>query len=220
MPRMRKRTKRRRTGYTEEHLEYLLWGNKAVSHILAFSRTTESERRQKRAAMRKAWPILRERVFERLAEVNRSRGRNKCPTFRPWAWWEFESPEPRDPTTPEGEQLACMECVLTDDELREYNAWIDARRKRKAKRKKRPAPQPKVIAPEPIPEPAAVEPEPEPEPAPEPPAKEEEPAREEVPSLDDGWNLFFDFGEEDEPERPRGPSSFARRTMEGTVNAS
>jgi hypothetical protein len=53
---------------------------------------------------RAAWFELRDRVEAALVERQRS-CRGKYPILRPWGWWQFESPEARDSTVSEAEQL-------------------------------------------------------------------------------------------------------------------
>ena len=67
-----------------------------------------------RETLRAAWFDLREHVFAMLDDVRR---RGRCgPTWRirPWGWWEFSSPEPRDRSVTEAEQLDRLG-LLDDD---------------------------------------------------------------------------------------------------------
>ena len=52
------------------------------------------------AAMREAWPILRDEVFDLLAK-RREMGRTD--QIMPWAWWAFSSPERRSGEEPRDE---------------------------------------------------------------------------------------------------------------------
>jgi hypothetical protein len=59
-----------------------------------------------REAMKKAWPLLKDYVIGCHCRVLKKT--NKINSM-PWAWWEFESPEPRrDENIPEAKQLATM----------------------------------------------------------------------------------------------------------------
>jgi len=56
-----------------------------------------------RVSAREAWYELRERVEVALAE--RRRSCHGYPLLRPWAWWQFSAPEPRDHSISEAVQL-------------------------------------------------------------------------------------------------------------------
>jgi len=74
-----------------------------------------------------AWHAARDYVFERYYGPDdagpHSNGRYE---LRPWAWWRFDSPEPRIENETEDEQLARLG-LLTDLD-RKRRAAIDARR--------------------------------------------------------------------------------------------
>jgi len=67
------------------------------------------------ASARAAWFELRDRVFAALAE--RRRNTRDYPRLRPWAWWWFEAPEPRDYEMTEAEQLERLGLSFGNDEV-------------------------------------------------------------------------------------------------------
>ena len=82
MPRLRRRKHRRRTEYNEHHRSALLTGNAYFCF-----RTKGDLRNNDLVAMREAWEYLKDGLLPEFIEEN--------PGERPWAWWEFDSPERR-----------------------------------------------------------------------------------------------------------------------------
>lgn len=84
MPRVRRRAKRRRTGYTDAHVYQLLSGHDFFGS--AFGRD-DLVSRCDLGAMREAWRELRAGLLaDWIAEH---------PGTRPYAWWTFDAPERR-----------------------------------------------------------------------------------------------------------------------------
>jgi hypothetical protein len=106
MPRVSRRLKRRRAGYTTAHLFQLLCGHDFFSD--AFSRDLD--------AMREAWPLLRDGVFQLLAK---RRAAGQSVRLRPWAWWQFEAPGQAGDGETELAALARLG-LLTADERKQY----------------------------------------------------------------------------------------------------
>ena len=84
MPRVRRKLKHRRTGYTDAHIRQLLTGYDYLR--TAFGRDTVNSRCD-HDAMRRAWDDLRE---EMLSDWIHER-----PGTPPYAWWKFDAPEER-----------------------------------------------------------------------------------------------------------------------------
>ena len=61
--------------------------------------------------MKTAWEDCQDAVLAEHIE--------RFPCSRPWAWWEFSSPEPRDESKPEREQLIPLG-VLGRDEIHRH----------------------------------------------------------------------------------------------------
>ena len=68
-----------------------------------------------RETLRAAWADLSEHVFAMLDGVRRRGRGGPFWRTRPWAWWEFSSPEPRDRSITEREQLSRLG-LLDDDQ--------------------------------------------------------------------------------------------------------
>ena len=83
MPRVKRQGKQRR-GYTGSHVMQLVHGHDFFRD--GFGDDLD--------AMSTAWPILRDKVSEALAEWNRTRSLTPCvdraARIRPWAWYRFE----------------------------------------------------------------------------------------------------------------------------------
>lgn len=91
-----RRSPRRRTGnYSHDHVLCLYFGRDFFRAFGDESRPLE--------AMRKAWPVLREKVFQ-LAHERRKQ--NPHSRIMPAGWWLFESSEERDKSITEAEQLS------------------------------------------------------------------------------------------------------------------
>jgi hypothetical protein len=89
MPRRRRTMKHRRAELTDDQFFELLLGPSG-ENVSAFA--SENDRRE-------AWEEHRERLLAR---------RERSPGRRAWAWWHYESPEPRDPTLTQHDQLDAM----------------------------------------------------------------------------------------------------------------
>lgn len=84
-----RRSKRRQAELlTDDQDEILRWGKPFDAYALHFASDEE---------MLRAWERHRERI---LADW-----RSYRPDGKPWGWWRFDSPEPRDERIPETEQL-------------------------------------------------------------------------------------------------------------------
>jgi hypothetical protein len=70
-----------------------------------------------------AWSDLRAKLVDEMGSQRRFAG---C---RPWGWWQFESPVPRDPDRPEADQLRDLG-LLTEDE--EHVLWMQAESRKPA----------------------------------------------------------------------------------------
>lgn len=110
MPRPRRVMHRRQT-FTDEDVMNLIDGTNFFGGGWGNARFDP----QAREAMRRVWsdyPELREKVMARVRAVRRS----PADRLRPWAWWAFESPQPRDPSIPEHDQLAAMNLLEPEDQ--------------------------------------------------------------------------------------------------------
>ena len=83
MPRVRRRAKRRKAGYTDRHLAHLLKGHGFFDD---FGHDGPNSRCDW-GAMRQAWEELRDDLLPAWIAEN--------PGTRPYAWWAFDAPEPR-----------------------------------------------------------------------------------------------------------------------------
>lgn len=83
MPRVKRRTKRRRTGYTDAHIRQLLTGHEWFGD--AFGRDDRGTLDVD--AMREAWEALRGELLPKWIAEH--------PGTRPYAWWVFDAPERR-----------------------------------------------------------------------------------------------------------------------------
>ena len=82
MPRVRKRSKSRRSHYTEWHVRQLIEGHDLFGNI-AFGNDEDMDIE----AIKVAWGVLRDKIMADYTREN--------PGCRPWCWWFVESPEPR-----------------------------------------------------------------------------------------------------------------------------
>ena len=101
----RKQKLKRRGKYHDGHRLQLRSGHDYFSD--AFGNSREPEVME---SMRLAWEQL---GVEVMAEHDEWAAGKIC---RPWGWWEFESPEPRDETIPEWKQLGRLS-MLTAAEI-------------------------------------------------------------------------------------------------------
>ena len=101
MPRLARRARGGPVAYKPSHVFQLLVGHDFFHD--GFGSDTDS--------MREAWPVLRSATFE-LMETRNQKGVSR---LRPWAWWQFESPEPRNESETEAVQLARMEPTRCPD---------------------------------------------------------------------------------------------------------
>ena len=83
MPRVRRRPKRRRIGYTKGQVEHLLSGYQSCGDD--FGREVRGTLDVE--AMREAWITLRDELLPQWIAEN--------PGTRPYAWWQFDAPERR-----------------------------------------------------------------------------------------------------------------------------
>lgn len=84
MPRVRRRKKRRKLGYTPQHLRVLEHG---------FDFHDVYENKQQRL---EAWEIFRDEIIaDWIRKPRDSEHEYPGPGTRPWAWWEFDAPELR-----------------------------------------------------------------------------------------------------------------------------
>ena len=84
MPRVKRRTKRRKTGYTEAQVDHLLTGHDMFGDGFG---TDGPSGECNVDAMHAAWLDLRDKLLRQwIAEQ---------PGTRPYAWWRFDAPEPR-----------------------------------------------------------------------------------------------------------------------------
>lgn len=71
--------------------------------------------------VREAWEACRDRIFsdEWQGQVGR----------RPWAWWQFDAPAPRDREVPEADQLRALGCLEAWEEeaISRFEAAKEAR---------------------------------------------------------------------------------------------
>ena len=84
MPRVRRKLKHRRAGYTDAHIRQLLTGHDYLRK--AFGRDTIYGRRDLEG-MRLAWEDLRDELLTEWISQH--------PTTRPYAWWKFDASERR-----------------------------------------------------------------------------------------------------------------------------
>jgi len=98
MPRKKRKPKEMK-GYSRGHLLHLFFGHDFFGG--GFGREHNPAIM---AEMLSAWPVLREQVFQLAHERSVLRGFFQMPA----GWWLFESPEPRDDSVTEAEQLLRM----------------------------------------------------------------------------------------------------------------
>ena len=82
MTRVLRKSKRRRSGYTEHHVRQLLDGHELIDGM-AFGHGDRFDE----TAAKTAWDIMGDNL---LAEWIKAK-----PGTRPWAWWRWQSPERR-----------------------------------------------------------------------------------------------------------------------------
>ena len=100
MPRLR-RVPRIRHGWPRGAVHHLLTGHDFFGDGFGRGDLFEAFDRQSAEA---AWGELRDRVFAALTERQRE-SRGEYPLLKPWGWWEFEAPEPRNCEESEASQL-------------------------------------------------------------------------------------------------------------------
>ena len=74
--------------------------------------------------MRQAWSDCRESLLAKYFD--------QLPCTRPWAWWKFSAPSPRDEAIPEREQLSRLG-VLSADEIERFEQLEQMKRIRSAR---------------------------------------------------------------------------------------
>ena len=125
MPSLKRKTKRKRNSYGDDHITHLATGhdffNTAFGRVANLPQDEPARKQRETAihdAMEVAWAELRASVLD----YHKKHPCNALAT-RPWGWWEFDSPAPRDPSLHEQEQLHRMDEVNDVERQAALNAW-------------------------------------------------------------------------------------------------
>ena len=93
MPRVRKKIKKRESGYNTNHLYFLRKGHD-FGDGFGDEFPDHSGKKVNMEEVRKAWEIFREEILKDwICEEPGPYDLGPGPGTRPWAWWKFDAPE-------------------------------------------------------------------------------------------------------------------------------
>jgi len=96
---IKRRILKEQKGYGQGHLYHFFWGHDFFRDGFGVGDSAKIA-----SEMAAAWPLCRESVFELARQRAKQRGFTKIPAY----WWVADSPEPRDESIAENEQLLQM----------------------------------------------------------------------------------------------------------------